>query len=54
MRACVCVDRFYLRCLSNIAPDNNHMASDQVKEQITKDEKSVGLQKYYVRHTLNY
>ena len=54
MRARVCVDCFYLRCLSNIAPDNNHMGSDQVKEQITKDEKPVVLQKYYVRRPLNY
>ena len=51
---CVCVDCFYLRCLSNIATVNNHMASSQVKEQVPKDDKSAGLQKYYVWRPLNY
>lgn len=43
-----------MHCLSNIVPDNNHVESDKVKEQIKKDEKSVGLEKYYVRLPLNY
>jgi len=51
---CVCVDCLHLRCLSNIVTDKNHMASGHVKKQITKDEKSVGLEKYYVWRPLNY
>jgi hypothetical protein len=37
---CVCVDCFHLRCRLNIVTDNNHMASDQVKQKITEDGKT--------------